>query len=101
MKQENLQKLLSLISNWMNHVVTDEDAITASEEMYIMMGNLARLSKEDLTDEEKAWMYSETVAALNCGSDEAEKGAFLIRLRALVSGDEELIEKIEYLHEVL
>lgn len=101
MKQENLQKLLSLISNWMNHVVTDEDAITASEEMCIMMGNLARLSKEGLTDDDKQEMYWQTVHALNAGSDEAEKGAFLIRLRALVSGDEELIEKIEYLHKVI
>ena len=101
MKQENLQKLLLLVSNWMNHVAKDEEATVAVEEMAIMMDNLSRLSREPLTDKEKSWMYHETVAALNEGSEEANKKAFLVRLRGLISGDEELIEKIEYLHEVL
>jgi hypothetical protein len=101
MKQENLQKLLSLVSNWMDHVAKDEEATVAVEEMVIMMDNLSRLSREHLTDEQKSEMYWQTVHALNAGSDEAEKGAFLIRLRALISGDDELIEKIEYLHEVI
>ena len=101
MKQENLQKLLSLVSNWMNHVAKEEKVTVAIDEMVIMMDNLAHLSKQSLTDEQKEKMYWQTVHALNAGSDEAEKGAFLIRLRALISGDEELIEKIEYLHEVL
>jgi hypothetical protein len=55
----------------------------------------------EYTDEEKSQMYHDTVMTLNCGSDEAMECAFQIRLKALCSGDEELIEKIEYLHEVL
>ena len=70
-------------------------------EMTIMMDNLSHLSRQPLTDEQKSKMYYDTVYALNSGSEDAEKTAFLIRLRALCSGDEALIGKIEYLHEVL
>ena len=101
MKQENLQKLLSLVSNWMDHVAKDEEATVAVEEMVIMMDNLSRLPREHLTDEQKSEMYWQTVHALNAGCEEAERDAFEIRLKALCSGDDELIEKIEYLHEVL
>jgi hypothetical protein len=101
MKQENLQKLLSLVSNWMSHVAKEEKAAVAIDEMVIMMDNLAHLSKQPLTDEQKSEMYWNTVYALNSGGEEAEKGAFLIRLRALISGDEQLISKIEFLHEVI
>ena len=54
-----------------------------------------------LSDEEKSNMVNITISALNCGSDEALEDAYCIKIRALVSGDEELIKKIEYLHEVL
>ena len=101
MKQENLQTLLSLVSNWMNHVAKEEKAAVAIDEMTIMMDNLAHLSRQPLTYEQKSKMYYDTVSALNGGSEDAAKAAFMIRLRALCSGDEELIEKIEYLHEVL
>jgi hemerythrin len=101
MKQENLQKLLSLVSNYVEHVAQEEEQSVALEEIQMIIRSLSDLAKRDFTDEEKAWMYSETVAALNCGSEEAEEKAFMIRLRALTSGDDELIEKIEYLHEVI
>jgi hypothetical protein len=54
-----------------------------------------------LSNEEKSNMVNTTISALNCGSDEAMDDAYCIKVRAIVSGDEELIEKIEYLHEVL
>ena len=101
MKHENLKKLLSLMANYVEHVVTEEDDAYALEEIQIFIYNVSNVANQSISDEEKAWMYSETVAALNCGSDEAQKAAFLIRLKALASGDDELAEKIEYLHEVL
>ena len=101
MKQENLKKLLSLMANYIEHVVVKEDSATAVEEIQIFVYNVNNVANQPISDDEKAWMYSETVAALNCGSEEAQKAAFLIRLKALVSGDDELVEKIEYLHKVL
>ena len=66
----------------------------------VMLGMLSQRGHE-FTDDEKSQMYHDTIMALNCGSDEAMECAFEIRLKALCSGDEEFIEKIEYLHEVL
>ena len=94
MAQENLGLLLRLISNYVNHC---EDV----QEAKSFLRTVADYPSQTLTDEKKSEMYWQSVHALNAGSDEAEKGAFLIRLKALVSGDDELIEKIEYLHEVL
>ena len=45
--------------------------------------------------------YNMTVAALNEGSEEAMEDAFYIKLQALASGDDELIEKIDYLWNVI
>jgi len=101
MKQENLQKLLSLVSNYVEHVAQEERLSVALEETQMILRSLNDLAKQTFTDEEKAWMYRETVAALNAGGEEAEEEAFLIRLRALASGDDKLIEEIEYLHEVI
>ena len=101
MKHENLKKLLSLMANYVEHVATEEDTATAIEEIQIFIYNVNIAANQPISDEEKARMYSETVAALNCGSDEAQKAAFLIRLKALASGDDKLAEKIEFWHEVI
>jgi len=94
MKQENLGLLLRLISNYVNYCENVEDAKT-------FLCTVAEYPSHALSYGEKKVMYEQCVAALNCGSDEAERDAFEIRLKALCSGDEELIKKIEYLHEVL
>lgn len=54
-----------------------------------------------LTNEEKRKMINTTIAALNCGSDEAMNDAYGIKVRAIVTSDEDLIEKIKYLWEVI
>lgn len=94
MKQENLGLLLRLVSNYVNHCENAEEARS-------FLHTIAEYPSHQLSYGEKKVMYEQCVAALNCGSDEAERDAFEIRLKALCSGDEELIEKIEYLHEVL
>ena len=91
MKQENLGLLLRLISNYVNHCENVEEAKA-------FLRVLPDYTVKTCTDEEKEEMYWQSVHALNAGNEEA---AFYIRLKALCSGDEELIEKIEYLHEVL
>lgn len=101
MKQENVKKLLSLLSNYVKQTIAHAEVWQELEEVEVMMNDVVRLSNESLTDEQKSEMYWQTVHALNAGTEEAEKGAFLIRLRALISGDDEFIDKIEYLHEVI
>ena len=94
MKQENLGLLLRLISNYVNHCENVEDAKSFLREV-------AEYPSHELSYGAKKVMCEQCVAALNCGNEEAERDAFEIRLKALCSGDEEFIEKIEYLHEVL
>ena len=94
MKQENLGLLLRLISNYVNHCDDVQEA-----KSFLRM--VAEYPSHELSYGAKKVMYEQTVAALNCGSEEAERDAFEIRLKALCSGDDELIEKIEHLHEVL
>ena len=94
MKQENLGLLLRLISNYVNYCENVEEAKS-------FLHTVAEYPSHELSYGEKKVMYEQCVAALNCGSDEAERDAFEIRLKALCSDDEELIRKIEYLHEVL
>ena len=91
MKQENLGLLLRLISNYVNHCENVEEAKA-------FLRVLPDYTVKTYTDEEKEEMYWQSVHALNAGNEEA---AFYIRLKALCSGDDMLIEKIEYLHEVL
>ena len=95
MKQENLGLLLRLISNYV-----EKSEMTVFEIMDFLrtVDNYPNLK---LSDEDKSNMYDTTVAALNCGSEEAERDAFEIRLKALCSGDDNFIENIEYLHEVI
>ena len=95
MKQENLGLLLRLISNYVNHC----DDIQEAKSFLRKVAEYP--SRPKLTDEEKDKMYWHTVHALNAGNEEADRVAFEIRLKALCSGDEEFIEKIEYLHEVI
>ena len=94
MKQENLGLLLRLIGNYVNHCENVEDAKSFLREV-------AEYPSHELSYGAKKVMYEQCVAALNCGCEEAERDAFEIRPKALCSGDEELIDKIEYLHEVL
>ena len=94
MKQENLGLLLRLISNYVNHCDDVQEA-----KSFLRM--IADYPSHELSYGTKKVMYGQCVAALNAGCEEAERDAFEIRLKALCSGDEELIEKIEYLHEVL
>jgi len=94
MKQENLGLLLRLISNYVNYCEDVKDAKAFLREV-------AEYPSHELSYGEKKVMVEQCIAALNCDSEEAQKDAFEIRLKALCSGDEELIEKIEYLHEVL
>lgn len=54
-----------------------------------------------LTEEEKKEMIALTIMALNDGGDEALQEASEIRNRALESRDSELIEKINFLWEVI
>ena len=91
MKQENLGLLLRLISNYVNHC---EDIKEAKAFLRV----LRDYPYQNYSDEQKGEMYWQSVHALNAGNEEA---AFYIRLKALCSGDDMLIEKIEYLHEVL
>jgi hypothetical protein len=94
MKQENLGLLLRLISNYVNHCENLQEAKSFLREV-------TEYPSHELSYGEKKVMVQQCIAALNCGSEEAQRDAFEIRLKALCSGDEELIEKIEYLHEVL
>jgi hypothetical protein len=95
MKQENLRLLLRLISNYV-----EKSEMTVFEIMDFLR-TVANYPNLKLSDEDKSNMYDTTVAALNDGSEEAERAAFEIRLKALCSGDDNLIENIEYLHEVI
>ena len=94
MKQENLGLLLRLISNYVNHCEDVKEAKTFLREV-------AEYPSRKLSYSEKRVMYEQCIAALNCGSKEAERDAFGIRLKALCSGDEWLIKNIEHLHEVI
>ena len=95
MKQENLGLLLRLISNYVNHCENLQEAKSFLREV------AEYPSRPKLTNEERVEMYWNTVHALNAGNEEADRYAFEIRLKALCSGNEELIKKIEYLHEVI
>lgn len=92
--KENLGLLLRLISNYVNHCENVEDAKS-------FLRTVANYPNLKLSDEDKSNMYDTTVAALNDDSEEAQRDAFEIRLKALCSGDDNLIENIEYLHEVI
>ena len=91
MAQENLGLLLRLLSNYVNHCKDVKDAKA-------FLRTVADYPSQTLTDEKKSEMYWQTVHTLNAGNEEA---AFFIRLKALCSGDDELVDKVEYLHEVL
>ena len=94
MKQENLGLLLRLISNYVNHCENLQEAKS-------FLRTVADYPSREFTDEKKSELCWQTVHALNDGSEEAQESAFYTRLKALCSGDDEWIEKIEYLHEVI
>ena len=95
MKQDELGLLLRLISNYVNHCENLQEAKSFLREV------AEYPSRPKLTNEERVEMYWNTVHALNASNEEANRYAFEIRLKAFCSGNEELIKKIEYLHEVI
>lgn len=70
-------------------------------QLNVLAQALVSYAHVSLSDEDKRKMVNITIHALNCGSDEAMESAYAIKMRALVSGDNELIEKINYLWEVI
>lgn len=70
-------------------------------QLNVLAQSLISYAHVSLTDEEKSKMVNITISALNGGSDEAMESAYGIKLRAIVTGDKELIKKIEYLWEVI
>lgn len=101
MKQENVKKLLSLLSNYVIEASKIDSLENVTDDIARYLNLAANAATTPLTLDEKGEMYYSTVHALNCGSPEANEEAFCIRLRALASGDDELIDKIEYLHQVI
>ena len=100
MKQETVQKLLSMLTNYAEHMteVDPKDALNRVRHLLLVANNHAFKS---LSDTEKAAMVHTTIMCLNDASEEAMEEAFIIKVQAVVSGDEKLIEKIEYLWEVI
>ena len=101
MKQENVKKLLSLLSNYVVKASKEDTLEDVTDDIARYLSLAADAAVTPLSFEDKKALYSETVAALNCGSIAAMEDAWCIRLRALASGDEKLIKKIEYLWEVI
>lgn len=127
MKQENVKKLTSLVANYVNHELLDAAKSIAALEgklkrmefidfqrgkdlqdirnhinsASIIISMVNDCTKATLTEKQKSEMYWNTVHALNAGNEEADRCAFEIRLKALCSGDDDLINAIEYLHEVI
>ena len=56
---------------------------------------------EDVKKKMASDMINATIHALNCGSEEALEYASEIRQQALASGDDELIQTIEYLWKII
>jgi len=100
MKQETVQKLLAMLAGYTEHMtkVEPKDALDRVRHLLLLASNHAFKSPSDT---EKAGMVDNTVMCLNAASEEAMEEAFMIKVRAVVSGDEELIEKIEYLWDVI
>ena len=92
-----------VIYSWKKkHYATFKEGIDALKyQLNVLAQALVSYAHATLSNEEKSNMVNTTISALNCGSDEAMEDAYCIKMRAIVSDDEELIEKIEYLHEVL
>ena len=101
MKQENVQKLISLVANYVDHVVAEDDKSYALDRVQLVTLFVNNHMFKTIPDQDKARKYHDTIMALNCGSDEAMEEAFFIHLEALCSGDDEFIEKIEYLWDVI
>ena len=92
-----------VIYSWKKkHYATFKEGIDALKyQLNVLTQALVSYAHATLSNEEKSNMVNTTISALNCGSDGAMEDAYCIKMRAIVSDDEELIEKIEYLHEVL
>lgn len=90
MKKLNLQTLLQLLSNYAEK--------SSHEDTVALLNKVYNLSKKPLTEERKKHIYTWSIAALN---GEAYKEAFELRLEALCSEDDELIDAVEYMHMVL
>jgi hypothetical protein len=100
MKQETVQKLLSMLTNYAEHMteVDPKDALDRVRHLLLMANNHAF---KPISNMEEAEMVANTVMCLNDASEEAMEEAFMIKVQAVASGDEELIKKIEYLWDVI
>lgn len=101
MKQENVQKLISLVANYVDHIVAEDDRSAALDKAHLVTMFVHTHLFQTISEEDKSRMYDMTIAALNEGSEEAMEDAFYMKLQALASGDDEFIEKIEYLWDVI
>ena len=101
MNQANVQKLLSSMTTYVDHVVAEEEAATALDKVQLITLFVHNHLFQVISEERKSEMYHTTVAALNDGSEDAMEDAFFIKLEALASGDDALIAKIEHLWDVI
>ena len=92
-----------VIYNWKKkHYATFKEGIDVLKyQLNVLAQALVSYAHVALSDEEKSNMVNTTISALNCGSDEAMDDAYCIKIRAIVSGDDNLIENIEYLWKVI
>ena len=92
-----------IIYSWKKkHYATFKEGIDVLKyQLNVLAQALVSYAHVTLSDEEKSNMVNTTISALNCGSDEAMDDAYCIKIRAIVSGDDNLIENIEYLWEVI
>lgn len=101
MKQENVKKILSALTNYAEHLAEEESPLKALDKVRLALLVANNHAFEPLTDETKSTLVHNAIMCLNDGSEAAMEEAFLLKLTALASGDEELIKKIEYLWEVI
>lgn len=92
-----------VIYSWKKeHYATFKDGIDALKyQLNVLAQALVSYAHVALSDEEKSKMVNTTISALNSGSDEAMYDAYCIKVRAIVSGDDNLIKNIEYLWKVI
>lgn len=84
-----------VIYSWNKHYVPGID--TLKYQMNVLAQALVSYAHVTLSDEEKSNMVNTTISALNDGSEDAMDCAYCIRMRAIVSGDDNLIKTIEHI----
>jgi hypothetical protein len=89
-----------MLTNYAEHMtdVDPKDALDKVRYLLLMANNHAF---KPISKMEGAKMMADTIMCLNDASEEAMEEAFMIKVQAVASGDEELIKKIEYLWDVI